>query len=290
MHTAQEIKALCKKYQFWPSKREGQNFLVEPHFAELLVDALDVSPGDLVVEVGAGLGALTEQLLGAGVELILVEKDRRLFRALKDRFKKHPQVKQMVLSDVLDLSIRDLTLKSVTVAGNLPYSISGPFLEWLARQSKQIQTAVLTLQREVAERAAADGGSKSFGSVSVLVQSCFETQILTKVSPKAFYPQPKITSSILKLTSRKQPLVKPSELKSVTEVVRCLFQRRRKQILNGLQHPQLGFTSKQSRSILKQIGLEPTLRVEQILTRDLVQLSRIALLELGITTDNRRKS
>ena len=274
MHAAAEVKRLCREYHLFPSKGLGQHFLVEPRVAEQVVATLALKPRETVLEIGAGFGALTQALVERGVTVVAVERDRRLGAALKDRLGKRPDLK-IVIEDFLKFDWVSAGQGPFVIAGNLPYVITSPVLERLVQHRAQVSRAVLTVQKELAQRIAADPGSKAFGALTVFVQCHFLPKIVADVSPKAFYPQPEVTSAILALTPREPPLVTPEELEPLTMVVQALFQRRRKTVLNGLLNPALGLTRDRAAGILQQAGVDPTARPETLPVEAFVRLAKV---------------
>lgn len=275
LHTAAEVKGLCRKYQVVPSKGLGQHFLVEPHVADQILGALALKARETVVEIGAGFGALTQALVERGVTVIAVERDRRLGRALHDRFGDRPDLR-IVVEDVLRTDWRAFGAGPFVVAGNLPYVITSPVLDLLVRHRPVIARAALTIQREVAQRIAADFGTKAFGALTCFVQAFFVPRLVVDVSPKAFWPQPEVTSAIVMLTPRKPPLVAPEALEPFTAVIQALFQRRRKTIVNGLLNPALCLTRPRALELLEQVGINPQVRPEMVPVESLAALARAA--------------
>lgn len=272
MQTVAELKQLCRDYQLTPSKGYGQHFLVEPRVAEQVVAALALQPRERVLEIGAGFGALTEALLARGVWVIAVERDRRLARALTDRFRDRPDL-QIVVEDFRRFDWGSLD-GPVVIAGNLPYVITSPVLERLVQHRGGVRRAVLTVQREVAQRIAAAPGGNTFGALTVFVQSQFAPTLVAEIPPKAFWPQPEVTSALLHLAPRDPPLVPLEELAPLTAVVQACFQRRRKTVLNGLLNPALTLTRPQAEAILRQAGVDPTARPETLAVETFAALAR----------------
>lgn len=273
MHTASEVKQLCREYRVFPSKGLGQHFLVEPRMAEQMVQALALAPRETVVEIGAGFGALTRVLVERGVTVIAIERDRRLGRALHDRFGDRPDLR-IVVEDVLRTDWRSFGDGPFVVAGNLPYVITSPVLDLLVRHRPTIARAVLTIQREVAQRIAAPPGTKAFGALTCFVQAHFIPAVVAEVSPKAFWPQPEVTSALVTLMPREPPLVAPEELEPFTAVVQALFQRRRKTLLNGLRNPALSLTRDRALALVRDVGLDPQARPETVAVPQLAALAR----------------
>ena len=246
---------------------------MDPHVAAAVLEALALRPGEAVVEIGAGFGALTEALLGTGSTVIAVERDRRLVRALKDRLGRRPHL-QLVLGDILRLDWASLAVSPVVIAGNLPYGITSPLLDRIVQQRPQVLRAVLTVQREVAQRVAAVPGTKAFGALTCFVQCHFEPSLMRVIPPNAFYPQPAVTSAIVRLTPREPPLVTQEELEPLTIVVQALFQRRRKTLVNGLLNPALSLTRAEAMALLREVGLDPAARPETVPVPSFVALAR----------------
>lgn len=267
------LKQLLRQYHVFPSKGLGQHFLVEPHVAEQVVAALALQPRETVLEIGAGFGALTAALVERGVTVIAVERDRRLVQALKDRFGDRPDLR-IAAGDILEMDWSTLAEGPLVIAGNLPYVITSPVLDRLARHRDRVSRAVVTIQREVAERIAAEPGSKVFGALTVFVQTQFAPTLVADVSPKAFYPQPAVTSAIVRLVPRDPPLTQPGEAEPLTMVVQALFQRRRKTVLNGLLNPALGLTRDRALAFLQGAGVDPQARPETLPVAAFVALAR----------------
>ena len=270
---ASAVKQLCRQYQLVPSKGLGQNFLVDPRAAARLVEALHLAPRETVVEIGAGFGALTAALVERGVTVIAVERDRRLGRALRDRFGDRPDLR-LVVDDILRVDWAAFGDGPFVVAGNLPYVITSPVLDRLVRHRARVRRAVLTVQRELAERMAAAPGGKTFGALTCFVQCFFVPTLVAEISPKAFWPQPAVTSAILSLAPRVPPAASDDDLEPMTAVVQALFQRRRKTVLNGLLHPALSLTRDRALALLQEVGLDPGARPETLAVPSFVALGR----------------
>lgn len=275
MPTADDLKTLFKKYNFFPSKGMGQNFLTDSRTAVRIVEQLALRPGEKVLEIGPGFGALTEHLIASGVHVIAIERDRRLAHALKDRWGAHSHF-QIVTQDFLqwDWQVPEWDGPFV-VLGNLPYVITSPVLEKLVLHRKQVRRAVVTVQQEVAERVAASPGGKTFGSLTCFVQAFYAVEILFDISPKAFYPQPAVSSSVIRLTPRAVPAVAEDELEPYVAMLQALFQRRRKTVVNGLLNPVLGLQRPDAERIIQQAAIDPTARPETLSIEQFAALARL---------------
>ncbi len=221
-----ECRELLRRYGIRPRRRLGQNFIVSRGAVEAILRALDPRPGETVYEVGAGLGTLTEAVAGRGAYVVAVEIDRRLVRALRDRFRGHPLV-DVVHSDALALPLPRVD----KVVSNVPYSISSKLVIKLLRE-QSYSLAVLTLQREFALRLLAEPGSGNYGRLSAITQLFAEVEPVGSISRRAFYPRPEVDSLIVRLRPRGGPLQLFGRIEALTSI---LFSKRRKKLSRALR-------------------------------------------------------
>ncbi|MEM0458830.1 MAG: 16S rRNA (adenine(1518)-N(6)/adenine(1519)-N(6))-dimethyltransferase RsmA [Thermofilaceae archaeon] len=226
------VREALNRFGIKPRKRLGQHFLVSRRALEAILEAVDPREGEVVYEIGAGLGALTAALAERGARVVAVEVDGRLVEALRERFRGCPLV-DILHGDALRLPLP----RSSKVVGNIPYSISSPLIVKLLRE-QSYELAVLTLQREFALRLAAKPGSRDYGRLSVLAQLYASVEIVGSVSRKAFYPEPEVDSLIVKLKPRREHL---HLFPCVEELTAPLFSQRRKKLSK----------------VLKRLGLDP---------------------------------
>ncbi len=218
-------------------KRFGQNFLKDEHIIERIVDAVHPQPGDHLVEIGPGQGAITGRLLASGCTLDAIELDRDLVpillaaHGLKPQFKLHS-------CDALTFDYESLTTddKPLRVVGNLPYNISTPLIFKLLENRHVIRDMHFMLQKEVVGRLAASPGSKAWGKLGVMAQYHCEVTDLFEVPPEAFSPRPKVQSAIVRLVPRNEPIATDCDEKTLSTVVRFAFAQRRKTLRNNLKH------------------------------------------------------
>lgn len=210
-----------KEYGVKPRKRLGQNFLVSRKALELIVSSLELRPGELVYEVGAGLGTLTAEVAARGAYVLAVEVDAKLAEALRERFRANALV-DVVHGDALRLPVPRVD----KVVSNVPYSISSKLVLKLLRE-QNYRVAVLTLQREFALRLVAKPGSNNYGRLSVVAQLYADMEIVGSVSKRAFYPQPEVDSLVVRLRPRGEHLKLFSQIESLTA---ALFSQRRKKL------------------------------------------------------------
>ncbi|MBI3333717.1 MAG: ribosomal RNA small subunit methyltransferase A [Candidatus Omnitrophica bacterium] len=277
MLNAQGIKDLVRQHNLGISPRRlGQHFLVDPRALERIVATVGAGPEDHVLEIGAGLGALTEGLLESGARVTAVERDRRFARVLESRFGRRENFR-LLKGDALLLDLADLAAgnpRSLLVVGNIPYSITSPILAFLLRQRQWVKRALLTIQKEVAQRIVAPPGGKACSSISLFVRVAFKPAIAFTIHPGAFYPQPKVTSAVLRLDPLEAPAVPAEEEEAVLKLVRSIFTHRRKTLLNALALPQVELSKEEILRRLRQAGIDPTRRPETFSLQEMVILSR----------------
>ena len=259
-----------------PSRRLGQNFLLDPRVADriaALVEDADVG----VVEIGPGLGALTERLARSGRPLAAVELDLRLAEEVERMLAAYPRAR-LVRGDILEQRLEDLLPGDapVVVVANLPYSITTPAVEWVLAQGPRVRSAFLMVQREVAERMTATPGGKEFGSLSVFLALHAEVKPLFRVSPGAFYPRPEVDSIIVSMTPRPFPGSSEVERAEAERIARAATTGRRKTIANALARG-LGLDGEAVRRWLTAAGVDPRRRGETLSVEEWLQMARVGL-------------
>jgi 16S rRNA (adenine1518-N6/adenine1519-N6)-dimethyltransferase len=269
-------------------KSLGQNFLNDPKVARRIIDAVSPLPEDIVIEIGAGAGALTKMLVARSGYVIAIEIDARFVEELRRSAKSENL--SVVNADVLDVDWDDFTKvakakvhppprdcpdrRRVRVVANLPYYISTPIVEKLVRLGRgQVFDMTLMLQREVADRIASGPGSKEYGYLSVMVQYYCDAAKLFDVPPSAFTPAPKVQSAVIKLTVRERPAVEVADEPRFFALVRAAFAQRRKTILNNLKAAARALEFKQPlESALEAASVAPQRRAETLSLADFAAL------------------
>jgi 16S rRNA (adenine1518-N6/adenine1519-N6)-dimethyltransferase len=265
--TGREIRDVLDRAGVLPSKQLGQNFLIDPNMARWIVSQLEVTPEDAVVEVGPGTGSLSEHLVGKVRRLILIEFDSRLAAALTEKYRDEPSV-EVHHADGVKFDSRQLFKhRPLKFLGNLPYSCGGAIMKNLLSRPHPFERAVIMLQKEVIDRLAAKPGTKDYGILSLRTQANWQVAPLRTVPPEAFYPQPKIDSSVAVLTPRLSGL--PTfDYRLFDELVRRGFAQRRKQLKKQLPDgPSWEETT-------AQLGVSATVRGEELTLGQWVDLTR----------------
>ena len=243
-----------------PRKSFGQNFLHDRNIAAWIVGKLDLEPGDHIIEIGSGLGALTEEMLRTGVSATLLEKDRAFAEYLRKKFASAKI--EVIEGDALEYDVRrDFLRRPAKVIGNLPYYASSPLLFHFCADPCPYDRMVLTVQKEMADRLSASPGTKEYGSLTVIVQHRWRVAKLKTLAPSVFLPKPRVDSAVLLMTRRDADGLEEVDSVWLAEVVRAGFSKRRKQVRNVLR---LYGNSELILGALNSVGLPPTVRAEDI--------------------------
>ena len=270
-------KTVLRRLGLRPEKARGQNFLIHPHQARRIVAALHLSPGEQVVEIGPGLGALTVFLAEEAERVVALELDPALAAYLREElFVGHPRV-EVICLDVLRFDFLEMAREAhapLAVAGNLPYQITSPLLFKLAEEKAAISRAVLMMQQEVGARLTAGPGTKDYGILSVLLQYHFAMTRLFSLGPANFYPPPQVTSVVMALIPRKSEPAAANEA-FLAQVVKAAFATRRKTLRNTLatRGQVLGLTAPEVLAALQLLHIDPGRRGETLSIPDFVNLS-----------------
>ena len=256
-----------------PQKRFSQNFLVNIYAAQRIVDSLNLSQQDTVLEIGAGKGVLTQFLIQRAKKVLAVELDRNLIVTLREKFAQADNL-EIILSDILKLKVADYLLpqQKIKIVGNLPYQITSPILEWIVNQREFIQLAVVTVQKEVAKRICARPGTKEWSPISIFCQVYTIPKLLFTISAGSFFPAPKIQSAVVSLEILKQPLVPSVEQEVFFELVHRIFTARRKTLLRTLVD-KTGLTKLKLEEIFSVMHLDSKIRGETLSLRQLWELA-----------------
>jgi len=260
---------ILKTFNLRASKRLGQNFLIDSSVVQRIVDAAKISAGDEVLEIGPGIGTLTQGLLEAGANVTAVELDKKLPAVLEKTLEGYENFK-LIQGDILKVDVEKIMPPNFKVVANLPYYITTQILLTLLEKKLPVTKIVTMVQKEVAERMTAAPNSKIFGAMSVAVQFRADVQIAFEVPPSAFLPRPEVTSAVVVCNVRESPFKVASE-DFFIKVVRAAFGQRRKTLINSLVGA--GFNREKILAALELANIPPNLRAENLSVADFANLS-----------------
>lgn len=257
-----------------PKKSLSQNFLVNDRAAKRIVDSLDLKEDEIVLEIGAGKGALTRYLLEKAKKVIAVEIDKRLCQYLEQRFLEKDNL-VLINQDILKIEFEKLAGQEthLKVIGNIPYQITSPLISLLLENRKLIPLSVLMVQKEVAKRICAKPKSKDWSPLSIAVQLHSEVKTLFHLKPTSFFPPPKVESSVIKILFSQSPRVLIGDENFFLSVVRGAFGQRRKTILNSLS-ANFNLPKREVELILDKVQIDPKRRAESLSIQEFADLSK----------------
>lgn len=254
-----------------PKHSWGQNFLADEEAVAAIAAAVRLSPGETVIELGAGLGHLTRALLDTGAEVVAVERDRDLIEPLSSLGAERLRV---VAANAADVRFAALAgTRPVAVVGNLPYQLTSPILFQVLEQHADVSRAVFTVQKEVAERVAAAEGTRASGLLTILLGLWFDTEVLFTLGPGSFHPPPAVDSAVFRLVARGAPRAEVGDEAHFRRVVKAAFAQRRKTLQNSLQSDRSLGTAASVRAALASARIDPGRRAETLGVAEFARLS-----------------
>lgn len=272
--------AVLQKYQFNFQKKFGQNFLIDTGILEEIIEAAQITKDDFVLEIGPGIGTMTQYLCEAARAVVAVEIDTNLIPILKDTLAEYNNV-DVLNEDILKVNISKLAEeknngKPIKVVANLPYYITTPIIMGLFESHVPIDSITIMVQKEVADRMQEGPGSKEYGALSLAVQYYAKPEIVVNVPPSCFMPQPKVVSAVIRLTRHsEQPVTVKSE-KLLFQVIRASFNQRRKTLANGLaNYGAFGLPKEELQACIEELGVLVNIRGEALSLEQFAQLSNI---------------
>ena len=269
---------VIQKYQFSFQKRFGQNFLIDAHVLEKIVSAAGITKDDCVLEIGPGIGTMTQYLAESAGQVIAVEIDTNLLPILTDTLKDYSNVK-VINQDILKVDINELVKeynngRPIKVVANLPYYITTPIIMGLFESNVPIDNITVMVQKEVADRMQVGPGSKDYGALSLAVQYYASPYIVANVPPNCFIPRPNVGSAVIRLTRYQEPPVQVKDPKLMFKLIRASFNQRRKTLQNGLNNsPEVSFSKEEITKAIESLGVSPSVRGEALSLEQFAQLA-----------------
>lgn len=258
---------LIRKYNFTFQKRFGQNFLIDPHVLDRIMDAADINADDHVLEIGPGIGSMTQYLCERAGKVTAVEIDRELIPILHDTLKDYDNV-TIIHNDILKVDIEEIAKESgrrLKVVANLPYYITTPIIMSLLENHAPVSSITVMVQKEVAQRMQAGPGSKDYGALSLAVAFYSRPRIAANVPPNCFIPRPKVGSAVICLDVYDEPVVRVKDETVMFKLIRAAFNQRRKTLVNSIANAQvLGLSKQDVAGALTEMGLKEDVRGEAL--------------------------
>ncbi|MBO5158898.1 MAG: 16S rRNA (adenine(1518)-N(6)/adenine(1519)-N(6))-dimethyltransferase RsmA [Lachnospiraceae bacterium] len=280
----QKTIEVIQKYDFAFQKKFGQNFLIDTHVLDKIISAAEITKDDLVVEIGPGIGTMTQYLACAAREVVAIEIDKMLIPILQDTLSAYDNV-TIINEDVLKVDLNKLAEEKnggrpVKVVANLPYYITTPIIMGLFENHVPLHSITIMVQKEVADRMRMGPGTKDYGALSLAVQYYAEPYLVANVPQNCFMPRPKIGSAVIKLTVHEKPPVTVRDEKLMFKLIRASFNQRRKTLANGLNNsPELHYSKEQIAEAIERLEVSPSVRGEALTLEQFAKLADV-LLEL----------
>ncbi len=271
---------IIQKYEFAFQKKFGQNFLIDTRVLDKIINAAGLTKEDMVLEIGPGIGTMTQYLAEAAREVVAVEIDNNLIPILRETLKDYENV-TIINNDILKVDIKELAEshngnRPIKVVANLPYYITTPIIMGLFESNVPIDNITVMVQKEVAERMQAKPGTKDYGALSLAVQYYAEPYIVANVPPNCFIPRPNVGSAVIRLTRHQDPPVQVKDAGLMFTLIRASFNQRRKTLQNGLYNsPELFYTKEQIAWAIEQLGVSAQIRGEALTLEQFGRLSDI---------------
>ena len=276
----QNTIAVLQKYNFSFQKKFGQNFLIDTHVLDKIIASAEITKNDMVLEIGPGIGTMTQYLACAARKVVAVEIDKALIPILEDTLSEYDNV-QIINQDVLKVNLAKLAEEEnggnpIKVVANLPYYITTPIIMGLFENHVPLKSITVMVQKEVADRMQVGPGTKDYGALSLAVQYYAKPYIVANVPPNCFMPRPKVGSAVIRLERYEEPPVQVADEKLMFRIIRASFNQRRKTLVNGLKNsPEIQFTKEEIEAAIETLGKGASVRGEALTLEEFARLSNI---------------
>ena len=276
----QNTIAVLQKYNFSFQKKFGQNFLIDTHVLDKIIASAEITKDDMVLEIGPGIGTMTQYLACAAGKVVAVEIDKTLIPILEDTLSEYDNV-QIINQDVLKVNLAKLAEeenggKPIKVVANLPYYITTPIIMGLFENHVPLKSITVMVQKEVADRMQVGPGTKDYGALSLAVQYYAKPYIVANVPPNCFMPRPKVGSAVIRLERYEEPPVQVADEKLMFRIIRASFNQRRKTLVNGLKNsPEIQFSKEEIEAAIETLGKGASVRGEALTLEEFAGLSNI---------------
>ena len=276
--TPEGTKAVLNRYPFVFQKKFGQNFLIDPHVLDKIINAAEITKEDCVIEIGPGIGSVTQALIDNAGKVISIEIDDQLIPILTEQFGGCENFR-LIHKDVLKVDLHKLIAEESPnrrnkVVANLPYYITTPIIMMLLEHNLPIESITVMVQKEVADRMASGPGSKQYGAITVAMKYYCDTYLVANVPQNCFMPRPNVDSAVIKLTLHQEPIVDINDEEQLLKIIKAAFSQRRKTLLNTLaSNGNLGLSKEEIKNVLDESGIGASTRGETLSLDDYAMLS-----------------
>lgn len=270
--------AILNKYNFVFQKKFGQNFLIDQHVMDKIISAAGITGNDTVLEIGPGIGSMTQYLCENARQVIAVEIDKVLIPILNDTLSSYDNL-TIINDDILKVDVNEIVRtmndkKPIKVVANLPYYITTPIIMGLFESKVPIENITVMVQKEVAQRMQSGPGSKNYGALSLAVQFYADPYIVANVPPNCFIPRPTVGSAVIRLTKLSKPAVSVNDEKLMFALIRASFNQRRKTLVNAISNSsELSISKEEITVACETLGYSPTIRGEALLLEDFAKFA-----------------
>ena len=276
----EETRFIMKKYNIKANKNLGQNFLISQEVIEKIVSCSQITNEDLVIEIGPGLGTLTKYLLDKAGKVICIELDTKMLKILEDRFYLYNNF-EIINNDVLKVDLKNIIstekknsrTNNVKIVANLPYYITTPIIMKLLEEELELDSITVMIQKEVADRLIAIPGQKNTGAITYSVYYYATSEGILEVPNNSFVPEPEVTSKVIKLNIRKEPIVKPKDKEKMFKIIKYAFMQKRKTLLNSLTNNKVFNNKQQGIEILNNLHINENVRPEELTIEQFAEIS-----------------
>lgn len=278
----EETRFIMKKYNIKANKNLGQNFLINEEVVKNIVGCSNIEKEDLVIEIGPGLGTLTKYLLEKAGKVICIELDTKMLQILEDRFSLYNNF-ELINNDVLKVDLKNIIekekaeckIKNVKIVANLPYYITTPIIMKLLEEELELESITVMIQKEVADRLIAVPGQKNTGAITYSVYYYASSEAIMEVPNSSFIPEPEVTSKVIKLNIRKEPIVTPKDKEKMFKIIKYAFMQKRKTLLNSLTNNGVFENKQKGTEILNSLGIKESVRPEELTLEQFEKISDI---------------
>lgn len=282
MNILEETKNIMKKYNIRANKSLGQNFLINNEVVENIVSSSELTKEDMVIEIGPGLGTLTKYLLKEAGKVLCIELDNKMIGILEERFSEYDNF-EIINADVLKVNLNEIinenkkseNIKKVKIVANLPYYITTPIIMKLLEEKLDIESITVMIQKEVADRLIETPGGKNTGAITYTVYYYCNSEKIMEVPNSSFIPEPEVTSEVIKMNLRTEPVVKIENPEVMFNIIKCAYMQRRKTLLNSLTNAKIFANKDDGIKILKELNLNENIRAEKLSIQDFANITKL---------------